>query len=390
MLINFKRRLYLIVLKSILISCLAACSADVAAPGESANLLPGSSRLSDLLSDGGVEGYSRATQPRLFSFPEDHGPHPDFRNEWWYVTGNLDGDNGERFGFELTFFRFSLTPENASTSESSWQTNQVYVAHFAVTDVDADQFYVAQRFSRGSVGLAGATADPFHVWLDDWSLRADEATPSWRLQANGDDFGIELDLTPLKAPILNGHNGLSQKSDESGNASYYYSISRLQSAGAINIADNNYAVSGLSWLDREWSSSALSEQQRGWDWFALQLSDGNEIMFYQIRRNDGSVDLLSAGTWIDPAGNTTELHNDEVSIEVTDYWQSERGGRYPAAWDIRVDSLNVSLIVTPAMADQELITNVRYWEGAVNVAGVSNGQEISGRGYVELTGYAEN
>ena len=158
----------------------------------------------------------------------------------------------------------------------------------------------------------------------------------------------------------------------------------------MTIADQTYIVSGLSWIDREWSSAALSRQQRGWDWFALQLSDGSDLMFYQLRRNDGSIDTHSAGTWIDTDGIATQLQHDDVSISVTDYWQSERGGRYPAAWDIEISPLNITLEVRPAMADQELITNVRYWEGAVDVSGNSGGQEVSGRGYVELTGYAEN
>jgi len=388
--LNYLQKIfYLVVLMGLTGFLMAACDGNTQDSVQTVDLLPGSSRLSDLLSDGGVQGYARATESRTFDFPADHGPHPDYRNEWWYVTGNLDGENGERFGFELTFFRFSLSPENISTTDSSWQTNQVYVAHFAVSDIVEDRFHVAQRYSRGSVGLAGATAEPFRVWLDDWTIRADVSS-SWRLQAKGDDFGIDLILVPLKAPVLQGQDGLSQKSAEPGNASYYYSIPRLQSNGHINIAGRNYPVSGLSWIDREWSSSALSDQQKGWDWFALQLSDGSELMFYQIRRNDDSADVHSAGTWIDSAGNSTALANDDVSIEVSDYWQSERGGRYPAAWEIHIAALDATLTVKPAMADQELITNVRYWEGAVDVAGAAKGQAISGRGYVELTGYAEN
>jgi predicted secreted hydrolase len=387
---HFNKRLYRFVLTVIFWSFLSACGADVAPPADSIDVLPGSSRLSDLLSDGGVAGYARATEARSFEFPADHGPHADYRNEWWYVTGNLDGEAGERFGFELTFFRFSLTPGIDATIDSSWHTNQVYVAHFAVSDIEAEAFYVAQRYSRGSAGLAGATANPFRVWLDDWTITAAGETVPWHLVANAEDFAIDLELQPIKSPVLNGQNGLSQKSAEPGNASFYYSIPRLQSKGTIDIDGKRYAVSGLSWLDREWSSSALSNEQSGWDWFALQLSDGSDLMFYQIRRNDGSIDLQSAGTWIDAAGRSTSLRRGDVTISVSDYWESERGGRYPAGWDINIDSLNTTLSVVPAMADQELITNVRYWEGAVDVSGSSNARPISGRGYVELTGYAEN
>jgi predicted secreted hydrolase len=385
---DIKYRRYLFVLTMFILSMFSGCDAPQENATRPAELLPGSSRLSDLLSDKGIEGYARATQARNFSFPEDHGPHADFRNEWWYVTGNLDADSGERFGFELTFFRFSLTPENNSSIASSWQTNQVYVAHFAITDVEANQFHFSQRYSRGSAGLAGARAAPFRVWLDDWAIHAAVSTDLWSLRADGDGFGIDLNLVPLKLPVLNGEQGLSQKSAEPGNASYYYSIPRLQSNGTLRIAERTYAVSGLSWIDREWSSSALSRQQLGWDWFALQLSDGSDLMFYQIRRNDGSIDMHSAGTWVDSTGKAIHLRQGDVSISVRQYWQSERRDRYPAAWDIEIASLGVSLEVVPAMADQELLTNVRYWEGAVDVSGISAGQAISGRGYVELTGYA--
>ncbi|MDA0994158.1 MAG: carotenoid 1,2-hydratase [Proteobacteria bacterium] len=368
------------------------CEAPVQGTHPPAELLPGSSRLSDLLSDGGLAGYKKATEPPVFSFPDDHGPHPDFRNEWWYVTGNLDADDGsgERFGFELTFFRFSLTPGGTVTSESAWRTNQVYIAHFAITDVGADQFHVAQRYSRGGAGLAGATSDPFRVWVDDWKIDAASPNASWRLAAHEDDFGIDIQLKPLKRPVLNGNAGLSRKSDEPGNASFYYSISRLQSSGTVTIGDLTYAVTGLAWLDREWSSSALSKDQRGWDWFALQLSDGSDLMFYQLRQNDGSIDIHSAGTWIDPDGNAVHLGRDDVSIWVKDYWKNDRDDRYPAAWQIDIPSIGFSLDVTPVMADQELTTNVKYWEGAVDVSGQAAGARLAGRGYVELTGYAEH
>ena len=390
MIISLKKVNYLFVLMLIILFFIAGCAEDARESADSTALLPGSSRLSELLSDGGLAGYSRAVEPRAFSFPADHGPHTDFRNEWWYVTGNLDGADGRRFGFELTFFRFSLTPADDHLIESSWRTNQVYIAHFAISDVGSDQFHVAQRFSRGAAGLAGAVAEPFRVWIDDWTISQSNPAVLWHLRAYGDEFGLELDLRPLKQPVLNGDRGLSQKSAETGNASYYYSIPRIQSDGTLNIGDKAFSVSGLSWLDREWSSSALSKEQRGWDWFALQLSDGSELMIYQLRRNDGSVDSHSAGTFIDSSGNVVHLQQEDVSIAVTDYWQSERGGRYPAGWEIDIPSLDASFDVTPAMADQELITNVRYWEGAVDVSGQSGGSSVAGRGYVEMTGYAEN
>ncbi|MGB5720696.1 MAG: lipocalin-like domain-containing protein [Woeseiaceae bacterium] len=356
-------------------------------PAATALAQEGDSKLATLLGAGDNDSFAKAIDPRQFTFPDDHGPHTNFRNEWWYVTGNLDGDDGRRFGYELTIFRFSLTPTDVE-AESDWRTNQVYVAHFAITDVDGDRFLVSEKYSRGALGLAGATAAPFRVWIDDWEIRS-VADLKWRLRAVDPAFSLNLVLDLSKPPVLNGDEGLSQKSDEPGNASYYYSITRMQTDGELQINGDRYGVSGTSWLDREWSSSALAADQRGWDWFALQLSDKSEMMFYQLRKTDGSQDANSAGTWVDPQGQTTHLARDDVQVEVTDSWDSPQGGTYPSGWRIRVPSRNLVLDVTPVMADQELFTTVRYWEGAVDIIGQRDGVPIEGRGYVELTGYAE-
>jgi predicted secreted hydrolase len=357
------------------------------------------SRLSELLGRDDGEAYSMAAAARTFRFPQDHGPHPDFRNEWWYLTGNLDGQRGQRFGFELTFFRFALSSETDSDSgersASGWRTNQVYIAHFAVTDKESDQFHVEQRFSRGALNLAGAQSAPFRVWIEDWSItenpHPDSATVAqehWQLSAPGDGISLYLDLKAEKPPVLNGVDGLSQKSSAEGNASYYYSLTRLASAGPLRIAGETYQVSGLSWLDREWSSSSLAADQQGWDWFALQLSDGSDLMFYNIRKSDGSQDEHSAGTWISKNGRVRHLSRKDLAIIVTDKWTSPEGGTYPAHWDIHVPGLDLMLTIAPLIENQELFTTVRYWEGAVDVTGRQNGIPIEGRGYVELTGYA--
>ena len=345
------------------------------------------SRLSELLG-ADDSGFEKAIDPRAFVFPQDHGPHPGFRNEWWYVTGNLDGDAGRRFGFELTIFRFALTP-TAPASASSWRSNQVYIAHFAVTDADGERFLAAERFSRGAAGLAGAQAEPFRVWIDDWEIADADAAGTWRLRASDPGFGIDIELTPGKPPVLNGDNGLSQKSSEPGNASYYYSVTRFATDGTLRLGEDVFNVSGLSWLDREWSTSALGDDQLGWDWFALQLSDGSDLMFYNLRKLDGSQDEQSAGTWIDPDGGSLHLERDEVEVVVTDTWESPEGGVYPSAWTLRVPAKGLEVEVTPVMADQELFTTVRYWEGAVDVEGERDRSPVTGRGYVELTGYAE-
>lgn len=344
------------------------------------------SELADLLGADADAGFEKAFMPREFSFPRDHGPHESFRNEWWYVTGNLDADDGRRFGFELTIFRFALQP-TAADSDSRWRTNQVYIAHFAITDVVGERFFVAEKYSRGALGLAGATADPFRVWIEDWEIAA-AGDNQWVLRAEDDEFALELNLVAAKPPVKNGIDGLSQKSAQPGNASYYYSITRWNADGRLRVAGDESAVSGLAWLDREWSSSALGSDQQGWDWFALQLDDNTELMFYNLRKTDGSQDPNSAGTWVSADGVATHLRRDDVEIIVTDTWASPEGGRYPSGWKITVPSKGLSLSVEPVLPDQELFTTVRYWEGAVDVNGTSSGVPIDGRGYVELTGYA--
>jgi predicted secreted hydrolase len=347
-----------------------------------------SSQLADLLGSDADPAFARSIAPREFTFPEDHGPHPQFRNEWWYVTGNLDNEDGERFGFELTIFRFALAP-GISPSDSAWRTNQVFIAHLAVTDANNDRFYVAQRYSRGAAGLAGAQAAPFHVWIDDWEMAEKAGTDAWRLIADDENFGIDLELRALKPPILNGIDGLSQKSADPSNASYYYSITRMQTGGSLRIGEIDYTVSGLSWLDREWSTSALAADQVGWDWFALQLDDGSDLMIYGLRLQDGTRDPASAGTFVDANGVSTHLTYDDVEISVLDEWSSPAGGSYPSRWLLRVPRFGLELDVAPVISDQELFTTVRYWEGAVDVKGEHDLRSVEGRGYVELTGYAE-
>ena len=250
---------------------------------------------------------------------------------------------------------------------------------------------MSQRYSRGALGLAGAANDPFRVWIDDWSIRDEGSAPGdWRLTADGDDFGIDVRLRPLKPPVLNGAAGLSQKSADPGNASYYYSVPRMQTEGSIHVDGREFTVRGLSWLDREWSTSALAPEQVGWDWFALQLSDGSDLMFYQLRTRDGRQDPMSAGTLTGPDGAATHLGADAITIDVEDVWESPAGGEYPSAWTLRLPGRGLTLRISPVIADQELFTTVRYWEGAVDVSGQRDGKPISGRGYVELTGYAEN
>jgi predicted secreted hydrolase len=336
-------------------------------------------------------GFAQADAPRQFAFPRDHGPHPRFRQEWWYVTGNLDEATGERFGFELTFFRFALKPGESPTetqAASAWRTSQIYLAHFAISDVARRKFHVAQKLSRAAVGLAGAEALPLRVWIDDWTLAGPAAGgESWTLHAAQPGYELTLTLTPLTAPVLNGDAGLSEKSDEPGSASYYYSLPRLAVHGRLTRDGQPRAVSGLAWFDREWGSGALGAREAGWDWFALQINDGAALMFYALRNCDGARDAHSAGTWIEPSGVAHALRDQDVLIDVSDHWTSTGGVRYPSAWRIRVPSLALDVSVHPVLADQELKVKPQYWEGAVDVSGMRSGAALGGRGYVELVGY---
>jgi predicted secreted hydrolase len=345
--------------------------------------------INEALDGQNTSGFLQATHPRQFVFPTDHGPHEGYRTEWWYFTGNVITSEGRPFGFELTFFRVALTPKK-TVDDSAWRTNQLYMAHFALTDVDGKQFYAFERFSRSALGLAGAQAQPVHIWLEDWFVRSSETQGfPVNLRAADGDVAIELRLDQGKPVVLHGQRGFSQKNAKPGNASYYYSLTRMPTRGRVHIGSETFEVVGASWMDREWSTSALGADQIGWDWFALQLSDGYEIMFYLLRRNDGSTDPYSAGTLVTPSGTALHLTHDAVQIKILDYWQSPRNGiRYPARWRFTIPIEKLELEIRPVLAEQELNLSVRYWEGAVEFGGTRGDDPIHGRGYVELTGYS--
>ncbi len=337
------------------------------------------------------ERFARATTPRDFTFPADHGAHDGFRTEWWYVTGNLFAADGRAFGVQLTFFRNALNPESFA-SPSRWRSAHVWMAHFAVSDPAAGTFRYAERFAREAVGLAGVAAVPFRVALEDWSIAStspagNEFSPL-RLRARDHAFAVDLELKAGKAPVLQGDRGLSQKGPEPGNASYYYSLSRLATRGTVTIAGEAIAVTGEAWLDREWSTSALGTDVAGWDWFALQFDDGRELMFYRLRRKDGAANPWSRGSLVAADGATRTLAAGDVDLTSLSTWQSPTGAIYPAKWRLRVPSEDLELELTPRVANQELAVTVRYWEGAVKVQGKSDGKPIGGHGFVEMTGYA--
>lgn len=356
-------------------------------PGEAIEVRASLSVSDALRMDG--SGFEFATGPRDFVFPDDHGPHPEYALEWWYYTGNLKTSEGRRFGYELTFFRRGVGTGGAARS-SEWATEQIYFAHFALTDVENDEFYAFERFSRDALGLAGAAGSPFRVWIEDWSASGgDNGVLPMRLSASDDGVEIALALEREKGIVLHGEGGFARKGSRPGEASYYYSMTRMPTTGVVSVEGRSHSVSGLSWLDREWSSAQLSDDHVGWDWFALQLSDGRDIMYYQLRPRNGEANDFDLGTLVAVDGSYFPLNANDVNIEVLAQWHSPLGGTYPSRWRFRIPSEGLDIEITPYISDQELDTVVRYWEGAVQIEGTADGQPVEGSGYVELTGYAE-
>ncbi|MBN1955936.1 MAG: carotenoid 1,2-hydratase [Anaerolineae bacterium] len=333
---------------------------------------------------GSAAGFARAEGPRAFDFPADHGPHLDFQTEWWYYTGNLEAADGRHFGYQLTFFRRGLVPPGERQQRpSSWATEQVYMAHFAITDVAGQEHCFFERFSRGAAGLAGAEAAPYRVWLENWRVTT-AADGVYYLQASQDGWALELQLVDRKGPLLQGEDGYSRKGADPGNASYYISQTRLETTGAVTVGGTTYLVDGSSWMDHEFSTSALAADQVGWDWFALQLDDGRELMLFHIRTVGGDIAPYASGTLVETDGSLVRLGEADFSLVVQETWRSPHSGAvYPARWTVTVPAAGLALDVAPYVADQELVVSFVYWEGAVQVGGT-----VAGSGYVELTGYA--
>jgi predicted secreted hydrolase len=336
--------------------------------------------------------FARVSGPKELSFPADHGPHPDYGIEWWYFSGNLDSDEGSHFGYELALFRIGLSRQQPDR-RSRWGASQLYMGHLAVTDVSKNRFHSFERISRGALGLAGSSlgeGQTFRVWLEDWSILGEGSEkPTVRLTAGQDDVAIGLELVSARPLVLQGDRGFSQKSASPDNASYYYSNTRIATSGILRVDGQSFAVSGDSWMDHEWSTSALGEDQVGWDWFSLQLSDGRDLMFYQLRNNDGGIDPFSSGTVVRGDGTSRRLSAEDVNIQVLDTWESPHGGKYPIKWRMSLPSEGIEVQIIPYVKNQELDVSIRYWEGAVELTGTSKGRPIAGKGYVEMTGYAD-
>lgn len=334
-------------------------------------------------------GFMRAIGTREWQFPRDFGAHPEFQTEWWYYTGNVADDSGRRFGFQFTVFRRAITPE-ADATTSEWRSNQLYMAHFTVTDVAGNQFFHDERFSRGGAGLAGATVDPvYRVWLEDWEVLAqDDDARVTTIHATTDDVAVDLMIEQTKPPALHGENGLSAKSAEPGSASYYYSLTRLLTTGTITIEGQTYTVTGTSWKDHEFGTQALGANALGWDWFGLQLDDNRELMVGQIRLTDGSSQPYFGELLVNSDGTTVALTAPDFSVEATGSWTSPHtGATYPSGWNIHIDlgGEMLNLTLTPQIEDQELHGGgIAYWEGTVRISG-----DVTGYGYAELTGYVD-
>jgi predicted secreted hydrolase len=334
--------------------------------------------------------YQSAVPGRKLTFPRDHFSHPDFKTEWWYYTGHLETESGKSYGYQVTFFRFGLRDRQGEEKENPPLFTDLYMAHFALSDKRTKKFYFWERASRGYEKKAGAAVDRYLVWNEDWKVEAKGG--SHVIEVRERDVALKLQLTPLKPPVLHGQQGLSQKGEGRGRASYYYSLARLKTDGELEIAGSKEKVRGLGWMDHEFGSNQLTDDQLGWDWFSIQLDNNAEIMLYLIRRKDGSVDPFSSGTLVYENGTRRHLVLKDFGVEVLEKWKSPKsGGTYPMKWAIRIPSEDVTLDITPFFPDQELdtrkSTKVTYWEGAVSVSGSYRKKPIRGLGYVEMTGY---
>jgi predicted secreted hydrolase len=348
-----------------------------------------------------VDADWRAALPGWdYAFPRDHFNHSEFKTEWWYFTGNLQDAKGRRFGYQLTLFRQGVRPQSARGGETSrFILNDLKFGHFALSDVASQEFFSWQKLSRGAFGEAGfgesgepapaSSALSRLAWLENWSVEY-AADGRFLLKAGAPEAGLELTAVSSKPWTIHGANGVSQKAEGEGHASHYYSATRMSSHGTLQVRGRTYAVTGESWFDHEWASNQLAPGQSGWNWMSLQLSDGSELMLYQMRLSQGGLDPASSGTWVEPNGRCIPLRRDDYELSPVDFWTSKKtGARYPVAWRVRVPSLGLDLTVRTPMQNQEMVfPMVAYWEGLVDAEGALKGQTVRGRGYVELTGYA--
>ena len=333
--------------------------------------------------------YRTAVPGYRFEFPRDYFDHPDFQTEWWYYTGNLKSANGHRYGFELTFFRQAVSREPAQAA--AWDMKDIYLTHLALSDLDGQKFYQSERMNRAGPGIAGVNASRARIWNGNWQVQWEGADQ--KLQAIDTQFQLHLTLHPEKPPVIHGENGVSQKSEGAGHASYYFSLTRLAASGKLSLNGETLEISGLAWMDHEFFTHQLDSNQVGWDWLSLQLEDHTELMLFRIRRKDGSLDPFSAGTYVDARGKSTHLRaNDFILKPLAENWTSPAThATYPIAWRITVPKLEIELEAHSALAAQELTGKTKiapsYWEGAIHLEGHHGKSPLGGVGYLEMTGY---
>lgn len=334
--------------------------------------------------------YQLALPGRKISFPQDHFSHPNYKTEWWYYTGHLETEGGKKYGYQVTFFRFGLRDRQGEEQSNPPLFTDLYLAHFALSDKQEKRFFFSERSNRGYREKAGASVRRYLVWNEDWKVEG--KGKNHIIEIIDRDTVLRLNLTPLKPPVLHGNEGLSQKGKGEGRASYYYSLTRLKTEGELEIAGKKEKVHGLSWMDHEFGSNQLREDQVGWDWFSIQLENKTEIMLYLMRKEDGSADPYSSGTLIYENGTTRHLTLDNFRIEVLKKWKSPKSkGNYPMRWKVTIPEEEIALEIIPSFPEQELdtrkSTKVTYWEGSVHVSGTYRKKPIQGLGYVEMTGY---
>lgn len=325
-----------------------------------------------------------------YEFPRDHRIHPEFKTEWWYFTGNLADANGRRFGYQLTFFRQGIrTPAQRTPELSRFVVGDLKFAHFTVTDVAGGKFHFQQKTSRGAFQEAGFDVGDRLAWLESWNLRMDSGGV-FHLRAEARDAEISLRLENVKPPAIHGSDGISRKSAQEGHASHYYSLTRLSTTGELRAGDQTFPVRGESWFDHEWATNQLAPGQVGWDWLSLQLDDGSELMLYQMRLETGASDPASSGSLIGAEGNVVHLSAAAFRMTAVGFWQSDAtGAKYPISWEVELPAYGLRLTVRAVLKKQELVLMpLAYWEGAVEATGARNGKPLTGRGYLELTGYA--
>jgi predicted secreted hydrolase len=333
--------------------------------------------------------YRTALPGYRFEFPRDYFDHPDFQTEWWYYTGNLKSSSGNRYGFELTFFRQAVSRDPSQSG--TWDVKDFYLAHFALSDLDGQQFYHSERVNRAGPGIAGVSAANGRIWNGNWRVQFKGSDQN--LNAIESQFQLSLALHPQKAPIIHGENGVSQKSEGAGHASYYISLTRIVASGRLELNGEKFDVAGLAWADHEFFTHQLEPGQVGWDWFSLQLEDNTELMLFRLRRKDGSRDPFSAGTYIDAQGKSTHLNANDFTLQpLMESWTSpETHATYPISWKIAIPKLRMDLEAHTALAVQELVGKTKlapsYWEGAIHLAGHREKASLGGLGYLEMTGY---